>query len=138
MKPVGGDMSDEQDLHAFPPGSQQPPGPPASHVQKIEVATPPPPSNLGPLYQSSTRGILQEALACSSSDPMTLGELPQIAAAGGASPRWGTMIPLMGGSAMGCERATGVRPLFHLSYTTFAANESHLVKAWPEVPRLLL
>ena len=139
VKTVSGEMPDGQDLLAFPPGPQGPPGPPGPQVQKKEAATtPPPPSIPEPLYWSSTRGILQEALACSSSDPMTLGELPQIAAAGGASPRWGTMIPLMGGSTMGCERATGVRPLFHLSYTPFAANESHLVKAWPEVPRLLL
>jgi len=54
--------------------------------------------------------------------------------AGPPAPRWGTMIPLIGGSALGCERATGVRPLFHLSYGAFGANEAHLQRAWPEVP----
>ena len=44
------------------------------------------------------------------------------------------MIPLIGGSALGCSKATGNKPLFHLSYSAFAANESHLQKHWPEVP----
>ena len=48
--------------------------------------------------------------------------------------RWGTMIPLIGGSAIGCSRATGSQPLFHLSYSTFAANEAHLQRHWPSVP----
>eukprot|EP00092_Neocalanus_flemingeri_P036013 GFUD01039212.1.p1 GENE.GFUD01039212.1~~GFUD01039212.1.p1 ORF type:complete len:667 (+),score=167.98 GFUD01039212.1:101-2101(+) len=48
--------------------------------------------------------------------------------------RWGTMIPLIGGSALGCSRATGNMPLFHLSYSPFAANESHLARHWPSIP----
>ena len=133
VKPVCSEMPDGQDLLVFPPGPQGPPGPPGPYLQKIEVGTPPPPSTPGPPLPvdttlSSPGTILQEALACSS-DPMT-GQI-----GGGGSPRWGTMIPLIGGSALGCERATGVRPLFHLSYTPFAANESHLIKAWPDVPR---
>ena len=46
------------------------------------------------------------------------------------------MVPLMGGSAFGCERATGVKPLFHISYTQFADQEALLLRAWPQVPRL--
>ena len=52
--------------------------------------------------------------------------------------RWGTMIPLIGGSAIGCSRATGSLPLFHLSYSAFSANEAHLQKHWPEVPMIRL
>ena len=48
--------------------------------------------------------------------------------------RWGTMIPLIGGSAIGCSKSAGSKPLFHLSYSAFAANESHLQRHWPEVP----
>ena len=138
VKPVSCKMPDGQDLLTFPPGPQAPPGPPGPpgpHEEKIEVDAPPPPPLPDSSYWNNPGAILQEALACSS-DPMTLGDLPQIAEK--ADVRWGTMIPLIGGSALGCERATGVRPLFHLSYTPFAANESHLMQAWPEVPRLLL
>ena len=52
--------------------------------------------------------------------------------------RWATMIPLIGGSAIGCSKATGNLPLFHLSYSAFSANESHLQKHWPEVPMIRL
>ena len=52
--------------------------------------------------------------------------------------RWGTMIPLIGGSALGCQKATGSLPLFHLSYGAFANNESHLEKHWPSVPMFRL
>jgi len=44
------------------------------------------------------------------------------------------MIPLIGGSALGCSKATGNLPMFHLSYTPFAANESHLTRHWPNIP----
>ena len=40
--------------------------------------------------------------------------------------RWGTIIPLIGGSAIGCEQATGTLPDFHLSYSPFTNNEKHL------------
>ena len=120
VKPVICDMPDGQDLLVFPPGSKGPPGPPGP---KFEATAPLPPFN-----------PFQEWLQGSTMATGILGDLPQIGLGGGA-PRWGTMIPLIGGSALGCERATGVRPLFHLSYTPFAANESHLMKAWPEVPR---
>ena len=47
--------------------------------------------------------------------------------------KWATMIPLIGGSAIGCEKATGVLPRFHLSYKAFSNNEAHLQKYWPGV-----
>ena len=40
--------------------------------------------------------------------------------------RWGTIIPLIGGSALGCREATGTLPLFHLSYPPFGGNEIHI------------
>ena len=53
--------------------------------------------------------------------------------------KWATMIPLIGGSAIGCKKATGgVAPMFNLSYSAFAKNESHLKKYWPEVPHFVL
>ena len=48
--------------------------------------------------------------------------------------RWGTIIPLIGGSAIGCKEATGTLPAFHLSYTPFAGNEKHIRNYWPSVP----
>ena len=46
--------------------------------------------------------------------------------------KWGTMIPLVGGSALGCERAAGSLPQYHLSYSPFANNEAHLRSHWAE------
>jgi len=48
------------------------------------------------------------------------------------------MIPLIGGSALGCAKTTGNLPMFHLSYTPFAANESHLHRYWPNIPTFQL
>lgn len=48
--------------------------------------------------------------------------------------KFGTIIPLIGGSAIGCANSSGSLPAFHLSYDAFAANESHLEKYWPSVP----
>ena len=48
--------------------------------------------------------------------------------------KWGTIIPLIGGSAIGCKNSAGNEPAFHLSYDAFSANESHIEKYWPEVP----
>ena len=47
--------------------------------------------------------------------------------------KWGTIIPLIGGSAIGCKKSAGNEPAFHLSYEAFAANESHIEKYWPDV-----
>ena len=47
---------------------------------------------------------------------------------------WATMIPKIGGSALGCYQATSTLPLFHLSYSTFQANDSQLGRYWPQVP----
>ena len=48
--------------------------------------------------------------------------------------RWGTIIPLIGGSAIGCQQATGTLPDFHLSYSPFTNNEKHIRNYWPSVP----
>lgn len=48
--------------------------------------------------------------------------------------KFGTIIPLIGGSAIGCSRSAETKPSFHLSYDAFAANESHLEKYWGDVP----
>jgi hypothetical protein len=42
------------------------------------------------------------------------------------------MIPLVGGSALGCARAAGSSPEYHLSYGAFGANETHLRRYWEE------
>jgi len=52
--------------------------------------------------------------------------------------KWATMIPLIGGSALGCEKATGVKPEYHLSYSPFSKNEAHLRKHWPNVHMMYL
>ena len=48
----------------------------------------------------------------------------------GRAIKWGSMIPLVGGSALGCERATGAQPQYHLSYSGFSNNEQHLRRHW--------
>mgnify|MGYP001226444832 CR=1 FL=1 len=52
--------------------------------------------------------------------------------------RWGTIIPLIGGSAIGCSQATKNKPEFHLSYSAFSANEKYLTDYWEDVPRIVL
>jgi len=52
--------------------------------------------------------------------------------------KWGTIIPLIGGSAIGCSQATKNRPKFHLSYSAFSANEKYLTDYWKDVPRIVL
>lgn len=52
--------------------------------------------------------------------------------------KWATAIPLIGGSAIGCYNATGVRPEYHLSYSAFGKNEKPLEEYWPEIPRIIL
>jgi site-specific DNA-cytosine methylase len=53
-------------------------------------------------------------------------------------PKWATMVPLIGGSAFGCHKATGTKPLYNMSYTPFAANESFFYRHWNEVPVFLI
>lgn len=48
--------------------------------------------------------------------------------------KWGTVIPLMGNSAIGCSYASGNQPDFHLSYSPFEPNDKHIKHHWPEVP----
>lgn len=52
--------------------------------------------------------------------------------------KWATIIPLIGGSAVGCSQATGNKPLYHLSYKAFEDNEKHIQNYWPDVPRISL
>ena len=52
--------------------------------------------------------------------------------------KWATMIPLIGGSAIGCKNATGTPPVFNLSYSAFSKNEVHLKRYWPDVPHLTI
>jgi hypothetical protein len=59
----------------------------------------------------------------------------------GRTIRWGTIIPLIGGSALGCYAATGSLPLFHISYPPFGNNELHLRQAvimWSTVGLVLV
>jgi len=53
-------------------------------------------------------------------------------------PKWATMVPLIGGSAFGCYKATGTKPLYNMSYTPFAANESFFYRHWDEIPVFLI
>jgi len=48
--------------------------------------------------------------------------------------KWGTIIPLIGGSAIGCQKSSGSMPEFHLSYSPFSNNEQHIKRYWPNVP----
>jgi site-specific DNA-cytosine methylase len=52
--------------------------------------------------------------------------------------KWANIVPLVGGSAIGCEQATGVEPQFNMSYSAFAKNESHYHKYRPNVPNFVL
>ena len=54
------------------------------------------------------------------------------------TPKWATMVPLIGGSAFGCEAATRTKPLYNMSYTPFAANESFFYRHWNEIPVFLI
>lgn len=53
-------------------------------------------------------------------------------------PKWATMVPLIGGSAFGCHKATGTKPLYNMSYTPFAANEAFFYRHWNEIPVFLI
>jgi len=48
--------------------------------------------------------------------------------------RWGSIIPLIGGSSIGCAQASGTFPLFQFSYSPFAKNEEHIQRYWPNIP----
>ena len=53
----------------------------------------------------------------------------------GGNLKWGTIIPLIGGSSIGCSISAGNLPAFHLTYTPFKSNETHLERYWPGVPK---
>lgn len=52
--------------------------------------------------------------------------------------RWGTMVPRMGGGAIGCWQATGVKPIFNLSWSGLADNDAGIREYWPDVPYYLV
>ena len=52
--------------------------------------------------------------------------------------KWATMVPLIGGSAFGCYRATGTKPQYNMSYTPFGANESFFYRHWDDIPVFLI
>ena len=53
----------------------------------------------------------------------------------GGKLKWGTIIPLIGGSSIGCSKSAGNLPAFHLTYSLFKNNEAHLERYWPNVPK---
>ena len=50
--------------------------------------------------------------------------------------KWISVIPKIGGSALGCSQATGTRPLLHVSWAEFRERDAHIGSYWPEVPFL--
>ena len=48
------------------------------------------------------------------------------------------MIPRQGGGAIGCFQATGVKPLFHLSYSDVSHIDLGITNYWPDVPYYLI
>jgi site-specific DNA-cytosine methylase len=52
--------------------------------------------------------------------------------------KWANIVPLIGGSAIGCEQATGTEPVYNMSYGAFAKNESHYHRYRPNVPNYVL
>ena len=52
--------------------------------------------------------------------------------------KWGTITPLIGGSAIGCSMSLGTLPEYHLSYQQFTKNEVHLEKYWPDVKKFYI
>lgn len=52
--------------------------------------------------------------------------------------KWAAIVPLVGGFALGNAKATGKKPEYLVSYSAFAANESHLKNYWKDVPFITL
>ena len=50
--------------------------------------------------------------------------------------KWISFVPQIGGSAIGCKKATGVSPITTLSYSAFDKNDRHLRAYWDKVPHL--
>ena len=48
---------------------------------------------------------------------------------------WASIIPLIGGSAIGISQYTNTKPKYSLSYSGFSFNESYFQHYWPDVPR---
>ena len=53
----------------------------------------------------------------------------------GGNLKWGTIIPLIGGSSIGCSISAGNLPAFHLTYSPFKSNQAQLERYWPKVPK---
>ena len=66
---------------------------------------------------------------------MRVGKLVVEGEPTGGTLKWGTIIPLIGGSSIGCSKSAGNLPAFHLTYTPFKNNETHLMRYWPKVPK---
>ena len=52
--------------------------------------------------------------------------------------QWGSIIPLKGGSSLGCQLVAGSKPLYYLSYPDFAKNKAHLQHYLPDIPYINL
>ena len=52
--------------------------------------------------------------------------------------KWGTCIPLIGGSAIGCAQTIGHEPEYHLTYKAFGFNEKQIRNYWKDVPYFVL
>ena len=52
--------------------------------------------------------------------------------------KWISFVPQIGGSAIGCKKATGVAPITTLSYSAFDKNDRHLRAYWDKVPHLIM
>ena len=52
--------------------------------------------------------------------------------------RWITVTPKIGGSAIGSYQVTNTYPQYHISYSDFQKNDTHLAKYWPNIPYLYL
>jgi len=55
-----------------------------------------------------------------------------------ADVKWAAIVPLIGGFALGNAKATGKKPDYLVSYSAFAANESHIKNYWKDVPFITL
>lgn len=52
--------------------------------------------------------------------------------------KYAAIVPLIGGFALGNAKATGKKPEYMVSYSAFAANESHIKNYWQDVPFITL
>ena len=93
-----------------------------NHVQLVQASSAIKQNHIQPVQASSA--IKQTHIQPVLSNETSRGNL-----------KWGTIIPLVGGSAIGCSRSAGNLPAFHLTYTPFTNNQTHLDRYWPQVPK---